>query len=66
MSNKCFVCQKKVKLDYYECKHCPSKIFCTEHRYPFAHNCINKEFLNHKERLIKNNPKVYQEKIETI
>jgi predicted nucleic acid binding AN1-type Zn finger protein len=66
MNNKCCVCQKKVKIDYYECKYCENKKFCSSHRFPFAHTCINKEFDNHKERILKDNPKLQQQKIEVI
>jgi hypothetical protein len=67
MSSRCFVCKKKVGLDYYECNQCDTpKKFCSDHRFPFAHCCVNDSFELHKERLIKNNPKIQNEKIQTI
>jgi len=71
MTNRCYTCKRKVKLDFYECKCCTSldreKIFCSEHRFPFAHECANDEsYSSNLKKLTKDNPKVVGKKIETI
>ena len=37
--SRCSIFNIKVKLNYYECKCDEKKKFCSEHRYPFNHNC---------------------------
>ena len=70
MTNRCFVCKKKIGLDYYNCNQCllttDNNKFCSEHRFQFAHSCINESFEINKDRLIKNNPKIQNEKIQSI
>lgn len=71
MTNRCYTCKKKVKLDFYECKSCSSstleKIFCSEHRFPFAHGCTSDEsYSNNLKKIERDNPRVVVKKIETI
>ena len=34
---RCYQCNKKVGINYYECK-C-DKMYCENHRFPFEHQC---------------------------
>jgi hypothetical protein len=64
--NKCFVCKKKVGLDYFLCDCNKNEIFCTNHRYPFAHNCSKEIKKENQNRLKELNPKIVVEKFERI
>ena len=64
--SRCFICNIKTGLNYYDCKCDSSKKFCKEHRFPFEHNC---EFDYKKEnecRIKLQNPIVKHQKIEQI
>ncbi len=71
MTNRCYACKKKVKLDFYECRSCtstnPEKIFCSEHRFPFSHECSNDEsYSNNLKKIMRDNPKITVKKIESV
>lgn len=57
-TRRCCVCQRKVGWDYYECKCNPDLKFCSNHRYPFAHNCCIDKSLQHRKQLEVANPKL--------
>jgi hypothetical protein len=64
--SRCSICNIKVKLNYYECKCDEKKKFCSEHRYPFNHNCsIDYKKIN-ENKLSKLNPVVKPVKLEAI
>ena len=68
--SRCSICNIKVKLNYYECK-CDTpegtrKKFCSNHRFPFAHDCpIDFKKIN-ENKLSKLNPVVKPSKVEVI
>lgn len=64
--NRCKVCNKKTGLDYFSCECDKTIIFCSEHRFPFSHNCsIDYKKLN-EDKLKMNNPKIISDKFERI
>lgn len=66
VTNRCSVCSKKVKIDYFTCKCDPEAKFCQTHKYPFLHDCAIDSKQQHKEKLQKSNVKVAPQKIELM
>ena len=60
--NRCYFCNKKLKLIYYNCD-CNNK-FCEKHRYKHIHNCNNVD--KYKKILEMNNPKISPSKLNKI
>lgn len=60
----CFACRKKVGILGFECS-C-GKVFCTEHRYPFSHNCPIDRKKQCMDKLEKDNIRVRPQKVEKI
>jgi predicted nucleic acid binding AN1-type Zn finger protein len=65
-TNRCNVCNKKVKIDYFTCKCDINAKFCQEHKYPFMHDCSVDAKSKQREKLEKTNIKVVPQKLETI
>lgn len=77
-NNRCFVCNKRLRLSYFECK-C-SKLFCASHRLPISHKvnkvednqssighcCDFDHKLQHREEIKRNNPIVKTSTLEKI
>ena len=63
-SNKCYKCNKKLKLTALKCK-C-DYYFCNAHKYSDCHNCKFDYKKFGKEILKKNNPKIISTKIDKI
>jgi predicted nucleic acid binding AN1-type Zn finger protein len=63
-SNRCYICNKNLKLMPFTCK-C-SHNFCNLHRYPDTHNCEFDFKAQAKEQLKKANPIINPEKIKNI
>lgn len=55
--NRCSVCTKRIGINYFICS-C-NKMFCSQHKFPFEHECQFdwKEFTRNKLKI--NNPKIY-------
>ena len=62
--NQCNYCNKKLKLEYFECK-C-NNIFCSTHRYSYMHNCSFDHKKNYQKILQEKNPVVIANKINKI
>lgn len=67
---KCFICKKKTKtLIPFNCSYCNNN-FCTSHRLPEEHECVNynivkiNSFVSNKKKLIDN--KIEESKIIKI
>lgn len=65
LNNRCFFCNKKLKLHLiYSCK-C-NNIFCSKHRYYHTHNCIYDNKQKQIDNLKNNNPLIIHEKLIKI
>ncbi len=65
-SNRCVVCSKKTGINYFTCKCNEEHKFCSEHKFPFTHNCTINKAQDHKDRLTKLNIRVAPEKLTQI
>jgi hypothetical protein len=64
--NRCFICKKKIGLDYFRCD-CDSKVlFCSNHRFSYSHNCTKDIKKENQIKLKETNPKIIKEKFEKI
>ena len=61
--NLCFNCKKKLKIINFKCK-C-NHIFCEKCKYPY-HNCSFNYQEEYKKKLIMQNPKITNDKINKI
>jgi hypothetical protein len=51
---RCKVCSKKVRTDAYLCKCDQNSVFCTDHKFPFSHNCTINKFKENQKHLSEN------------
>ena len=64
MSDKCFLCSKKLCLTDIKCR-CGNK-FCSKHRYSDIHNCPFDYKAQTREKIKKENPIIVANKIDTF
>ena len=62
VSTRCSVCKRKIRLDSYRCKCDDNKLFCAEHKYPFAHDCPVDIIKEQREKLTRTILKVAPKK----
>jgi hypothetical protein len=63
---RCGVCQKKLYMNYFNCSCSAMLIFCTQHRYPYAHQCAVSRQAVQQAKLTRQNPLVIAKKFERI
>ncbi|KAK8495834.1 hypothetical protein V6N13_026296 [Hibiscus sabdariffa] len=62
LSNRCFICRKKVGLTGFKCR-CEST-FCGEHRYPEKHHCSFDFKGTGRDAIANSNPIIKADKVE--
>ncbi|KAL4284817.1 hypothetical protein GQ457_16G026400 [Hibiscus cannabinus] len=62
LSNRCFICRKKVGLTGFKCR-CEST-FCAEHRYPEKHHCSFDFKGTGRDAIANSNPIIKADKVE--
>lgn len=65
-TNRCTICNIKVKLDGWNCKCDTSFLFCDKHRLPFDHNCTYNFKKDYSVKLKISNLKCIKQKVEQI
>jgi len=64
--NRCGICQKKLYVNSFPCKCDSTLVFCSTHRFPYAHNCTISNLSLHQQQIQRQNPVVKPDKFNRI